>query len=43
MGARSRTIRDRETARLLEEGFRIAARETQAKQIASNRDSLPPL
>ena len=43
MGARSRSIRDRETARLLEEGFRIAARESQTKKIASNRDTLPSI
>jgi len=43
MGARSRTIRDRETARLLEEGFRIASRETQTKKIAANRDALPSI
>jgi len=43
MGARSRTIRDRETARLLEEGFRLAKRDSQMKQTASNRDTLPPI
>jgi len=43
MGASSRTIRDRETARLLEEGFRLAKRDSQMKQTASNRDTLPPI
>lgn len=43
MGARSRSIRDRETARLLEEGFRLAGHDSQVKQTASNRNALPPI
>lgn len=43
MGARSRTIRDKETAKLLEEGFRLAGRDSQIKQTASNRNTLPPI
>jgi D-alanyl-D-alanine carboxypeptidase (penicillin-binding protein 5/6) len=43
MGARSRAVRDRETQSLLEEGFRIAQRDTKgrATQASLGRDPLP--
>lgn len=43
MGARSRTIRDRETTRLLEEGFRLAKRDSHVNHAAATRNTLPPI
>lgn len=45
MGARSRSIRDRETTRLLEEGFRLALHDSQERirQASTTRDSLAPI
>jgi D-alanyl-D-alanine carboxypeptidase (penicillin-binding protein 5/6) len=45
MGASSRTIRDRETEKLLEEGFRIATPESaeKMKHAALTRKTLPPI
>lgn len=43
MGARSREIRDRETAMLLEEGFRLAGHDSRTKQTASILNAPPSL